>query len=544
MHVDANPDEQLFVPTEVCFLPPNDNPATPTVNESLNFTDLPQGGKYPWWSTGGHNFYQFATTYCHDNYGNDELACNADPTCHWVLDDPADPSEGGDCHDVSTNGEFLDDGFCISSTQPQISSNPSDNGITITLNFTADGYFDSYDFKILDDNGNTSDFLFDRIVFRTYYCSDVAKVVTSVGENRAWQQRIKEGSDYLVPDLLYGYNAGVTLDNYPPFGSAIPPEPIDDPAAWVGLSDVTSSPLLYMPPNKTKFDDPYQVRAGTPYSCGGNCSAPNLFSLYPTLARNTDLAAGVERLKRLFARSFGTWHWNTMDDFYEPQAILTDWDVPKNICAGNIRKVAVCHESTGVATSIPCTDDPSCQQLVGAGATCRVGGQLFDQNTNTDYCAVVPTIRSLTASPTSIITKQGFGQVNLTFSVAVDSEQLPIKAYTVDWGDATNIAVSGTSLRDRLDPSKPFELAHAYSYYDLLLRNKPTDAIYCFGETPPASFSGLGLTLQPNQCAVIPRVRVTDNWGWCNGATSLADCQITTSNAWQPLNGAVLIGIN
>jgi hypothetical protein len=164
-----------------------------------------------------------------------------------------------------------------------------------------------------------------------------------------------------------------------------------------------------------------------------------------------------------------------------------------------------------------------------------VGYELALTESGADYCAIPPRVDNdynngngngiqingqIGAVP---ITGSNF--VNLTFNSLVDSQQLPLVMYAVDWGDGNETVVSGAEMRDRPNERK-HSLYHLYSYWDL--RNK----------------AGMpGVNCNSSFCSVSPRIKVKDNWDWCNGpennGASLSgrnDC-----DNWVSFNGKVRV---
>jgi hypothetical protein len=137
-----------------------------------------------------------------------------------------------------------------------------------------------------------------------------------------------------------------------------------------------------------------------------------------------------------------------------------------------------------------------------------------------DYCAIPPRVdndynngngNSIEVNgQVGTVSVTGSNFVNLTFNSLVDSQQLPLVMYAVDWGDGNETVVSGAEMRDRPNERK-HSLYHLYSYWDLINES--------------------GVSCNSNYCSITPRVKVKDNWDWCNGpnnnSTSLSgrnDC--------------------
>lgn len=172
-------------------------------------------------------------------------------------------------------------------------------------------------------------------------CSALVQVVDQSGNSSAFASRVGS-SVYKVPDLEYGLSTDLS-----PFGGVYPPKTNStNPNLW---------PLLHVEqPNYTVIQAPGQARAGNPYACKGACtdiicSTPDPYSGVNNsscltgskidstkvnncqakggecigLASSAGSAKGVqnfsstlttgdsyfaqERMKRLFAQSFGVW---------------------------------------------------------------------------------------------------------------------------------------------------------------------------------------------------------------------------------------------
>ncbi len=160
-----------------------------------------------------------------------------------------------------------------------------------------------------------------------------------------------------------------------------------------------------------------------------------------------------------------------------------------------------------------------------AGELCNGGAGPRPAYPN-DYCAILPQVTNIKVENSSgnvIITRNGFA--NLEFNSIVDGQQLPLVMYAVDWGDNETIVVSGVEMRDRPNPDNPHSLYHLYSYWDL----KAKTGINCLNDC-----SGYGVS---NACCVVqPRIKIQDNWGWCNGGSAINDC-----NQWVTFGGWVVV---
>ena len=64
---------------------------------------------------------------------------------------------------------------------------------------------------------------------------------------------------------------------------------------------------------------------------------------------------------------------------------------------------------------------------------------------------------------------------------------------------------------------------HLYGYWDL--KSKVAQGV-----------AGIDCSSVAGQCSVKPKVKIKDNWGWCNGGTSMNDC-----DQWEEFSGNIII---
>lgn len=102
----------------------------------------------------------------------------------------------------------------------------------------------------------------------------------------------------------------------------------------------------------------------------------------------------------------------------------------------------------------------------------------------------------------------GVGLAKLAFTTLIDPDQLPVSAYTVTWGDGEHSKVSGVLLRNRTNIENPFLLYHLYDFWKV----KSTPSAVCTGES----------------CTIKVIVQVYDNWNKSNctfGSNDENDCE-------------------
>jgi len=333
-------------------------------------------------------------------------------------------------------------------------------------------------------------------------CLRIAQVVTPVGQNKYWSGRMYAGTDYAIPGAGYDY-----FSDYMPFGSIVYPEPSSNPYEWDSESDLDyNQPLVTQEPDTENpgLTEPYQARAGQIHSA------------------NT--------VKRIFAQSYGIWQWSGSN--YTRDDAAGSWGPPTGQCSGNSR---------------PACSGNDCYAC--PGTTC-------------DWCAVAPGISSIKVNNVTgsniQVAQNGFAI--LTFNSSVDSQQLPLVMFTVDWGDNEYTAVSGVEMRDRPNADNPHSMYHLYSYWDLKAKREvdqgpeEENTVFCGdADSQPTNFaaaasaSGVTCPSERNCCVVKPRIKIKDNWGWCNAGketfggaivnpTTISDC-----NQWAEFANWVVV---
>jgi len=341
-------------------------------------------------------------------------------------------------------------------------------------------------------------------------CTKVVQTVTTIGQNKYWSGRVYEGSDYETPLSSREYSTRNS-----PFGSMQPPSPVNNPYEWDGILN-TEDDSSVQPVYITVDSD--LANAGTPYGClGSQCDKFGVCSISRELCYRGGLEAsgdnlrmpdesllcnqeedceyfsiranGQKEVKGLFAQSYGTWEWDNNLGRYKISN-GQDWGPPDNLCYS---------DATG----------PDCLQRTGSYSR-----PAFP----CDYCAILPRIENIRVNNKKRVigefdgfielTKSQF--VKLTFNSIVDSQQLPVVMYAIDWGDGEETVVTGVEMRARPDESNPHSLYHLYSYWDL----KAKDA---------SGVSDIDCSVE-GECRVKPKIKIKDNWGWCNGGTAMNDC--------------------
>jgi hypothetical protein len=355
-----------------------------------------------------------------------------------------------------------------------------------------------------------------RVKIKQFYAHEIVQVVAPMGNNKYWSSRVYKGSDYnyscnidmpdyaltlLAPsspdyaaDIASAKNCSYNSD-YAPFGSIINPEPVSNPYEWDSDIEKTGVQPLYYELDKNV------VRAGREQT--------------------------VNDVKRLFAKSYGAWRWDTTASRYLIDN--TNWGPPG---ANNEPNNGLCNTS-GVAPR--------------------------PTNFPADYCAILPAISNIKVNGSvDSVTLANSQFVKLSFNSKVDSQQLPLVMYGVDWGDNSKTVVTGVEMRDKPDPEPanpsndgaPEAIYHLYSYWDMKAKQATnpaaSDTIYC-GPAGGSALnraglnSGLACPNSPNNsacCMAKPKVQIKDNWGWCNHGTAINACG---ANQWDTFAGWVVV---
>lgn len=173
------------------------------------------------------------------------------------------------------------------------------------------------------------------------------------------------------------------------------------------------------------------------------------------------------------------------------------------------------------------TRENTITELVIAGSNdfCGIAPRVDDDYDDTDNM-----IRVNSESGDIFVETNDF--VNLTFNSLVDSQQMPLVMYGVDWGDNETTVVSGAEMRDRPNTDNPHSFYHLYSYWDMKAKNsidQDVNSVYCGPAGGNAvnndlQDSGIDCPANRNCCAVQPGVKIKDNWGWCSNGVNGDPC--------------------
>lgn len=333
------------------------------------------------------------------------------------------------------------------------------------------------------------------------YCTKIAKTVNNVGDNKYWSGRVYEGSDYKIPVLNYSY---ATVSS--PFGSIIAPTPSSNPYEWDGNSAKDGIQPLYV--NELyNARHPYKITNNTGVGSFGICqnSGEVCFHINGVSydknkadCKDGDTCNAVDftqdptvKISRIFAQSYGIWNWDGARYIQGGG----DWSLPTNLCSADPRPAY-----------------PN------------------------DLCGIKPKIFNLKANNQAGSFEVNNSQfINFTFNTAVDSQQLPLVLYAIDWGDNEFTSVSGVEMRDRPNADNPHSMYHLYSYWDLKAKNATDqttnggkNTVYC-GNAGAFALNYDGASSRyacvgSACCVVKPSAKVQDNWGWCQDGVNNNPC--------------------
>ena len=366
-----------------------------------------------------------------------------------------------------------------------------------------------------------------------YYCTRVVEVVTSMGQNKAWTNRVSQGSQFSfldsdrpnTPELqmppcfgtgsnvsfftnpfclayvsttgdglyddidptalgyqFYGYGA-----DYKPYGAIVSPEAnSQNPSLWDSFIDpdglnLTFQPLYWDTPN-LKSTAPYQPRMGQPVT--------------------------QTALKQLFAKAYRSWSWVSESDAdktadyegYYKKDIASNaatWDVPDTDCAPDY--------------------------INGTTGNYVKNGYVRDVTDREHFCRIPPAITSMTinSSTAGTVNLNSVTPMKLDFTVRVDKDQLPLTSYGVQWGDGdrNGTSIAGVKLRAKSTSTNPFTLYHLYDYAEL----RSIAGTSCVTSFNNASCPFVWCNDAAGQCHVRIKITATDNWRSTGAATSTID---------------------
>ncbi len=393
-----------------------------------------------------------------------------------------------------------------------------------------------------------------NVTFKGERCNVIAQVVTPEGKNKAWTARIQKDGWLENNELGYSYS-----QDYIPYGAAVTAGLDNDPTKW-------TEPLYVMPANSaTGAKQPYQIRAGSPYSISYPNGSPG-----PTCDINSGTNAGKTCLTNEDCMELieaGVCKYDSSQDRYyceqgrDGECDGTDADCDKwaypdakcvspnylsdNLVIGKTQCVAgstnlgkECNNandcgggSTGYCAGIKLAD----KTIMALPGTINDGldrlSNLFAEiygvwqwnTTQKKYVpleignypgdrshalgGVSPKITSIRINDSEDKTFEvvGQGTAVLKFDTWVNLNQLPLVSYSIDWDDGTSISESGLRMGN---DANPHTLVHYYKYAGLA----------CGDNYHPSS--------DGDYCEFHPVVIIKDNWGFTKVRTFEAGIKV------------------
>lgn len=397
-----------------------------------------------------------------------------------------------------------------------------------------------------------------KIILKGEICSKIVEVVKPNGENKAWATRIKPGGWTQNNYLGYSYD-----QDYAPYGASVVTGLDFDPTKL-------DRPLYVEMPNKSSFmQEPYQVRAGTPYSlnksgicvgdsavvgiscentqdclnavpnsatcegggggscmpdkdgvtcngtcetgCGVDCSCVDVqgyCSYDENVGCTTDADCRIDNPDNV--------HCELVDSVIGTQCVAgSDSEIgkecedssdcgPNGVCAGikltRAQKEALAQKQDPVEILSQLFVKSYAGWTWDWAANDGHGGYIVDNSfiwdRSGDY-GTPPKVNDILINDAKDVDVSviGSGAVVLKFTSWVEPDQVPLAAYTVDWGDGTITSENGLSIAPKSNIENPHILVHYYKFD----KNCPT-----------AVRDASGNLLY---CAYQPKVSIKDNWG-------------------------------
>lgn len=393
------------------------------------------------------------------------------------------------------------------------------------------------------------------------YCKTFVKTVEATGANKAYYSRVGLGSehDYVVKaqrimgisgnkvtkeELNSPMPSSFTYDyDYMPFGALVPPSTgdIDAPITWdsktvtsinqasLNLPGVTVSGLELIEPrtigfnySATKqplfFEGP-TITYGAPYQsrAGGAVTSVEAGFFEGSLRKIGVYINSTSTLKELFAKSYGSFRWFWDDiNVYDP-----DWSFLGSLVkddGGEDQVDCVRYNSSNNNYKV-------CEPKPGSGGSYR---SVSDGDFTWDEVATKGEgIKIYNTSSTIISKYENVSLVKLTFNTEANVDQLPLKSYTVAWGDGEVDTVSGFSLNDKPNSTSTFTVYHTYDF------NKLKDVSGSnFNLSMPCCISGGGYFCS-EQASVVTNAPASTA---CTNATCTASILISVRDSWDKVN--------
>lgn len=314
-------------------------------------------------------------------------------------------------------------------------------------------------------------------------------------------------------------------------GECILPDPYNAKSVCVAGSNIGKECQAH--------EDCGDVGDGTPGYCAGPEKPP--FVDWTTYSKAL-ISNPKNNLSNLFVETYGTWQWAGSSYV----KICEEGSEP--VCVGGTNAGMACGPTSGVT----CTGGTCGYRRAQPDGTIVGTGQCGDDTTikkeygwsplTSGVVGVAPTVTNIRVNslpeevkvcPTEFTcyttpaalpsgSFQGVGQypVTLTFNSNVNSNQLPLRRYSVDWGDGTVTSESDLQIKGKEGPNNLHTLGHLYQYK---------------AGNPGCDKPTVG------ECKYQIRIQIEDNWGWCNGNTTTPECGLQRTNAWTLFSQLIIV---
>ncbi|MFA6272391.1 MAG: PA14 domain-containing protein [Patescibacteria group bacterium] len=431
-----------------------------------------------------------------------------------------------------------------------ISWDGNDNHLRIKTNFSAtDHTIDNYYVYMEDGSGGSGGMWVMGYVYLRDVCTEVAKVA-SISDDKAWAQRTANTSSYQIRDILYKYN-----ENAAPFGAIVAGQGDDPGSTWDSSVSDGMQPLYIENFDSTPTPPVNNTRAGSPYSCDGDC-VPKVCmgGSYDTVHRGTQYACttdadcGGEDGNRGVCVGLGYCS-GDVTKYCTDDAYCTS--VNAGSCVGAAARNAGdgVNQATGFDGNVWAVDNlqrifayvydawfwdvdtATYEKINPANPSWNyVWNNEFNHmplcNTDgagprptwppdNDYCAILPAIDNvLINGADGDVELFGGGSITLSFTSFVDPEQEALKNIVIDWGDGSTSSIVWNGA-PKSDPSQPHLFSHTYD--------------------------------EPGATQIYNiEIMLKDNWGFCNDQNSatpgLRPCDInSTTQNYQEFNGTITV---
>ncbi|MDO8463173.1 MAG: hypothetical protein Q7S96_02795 [bacterium] len=387
------------------------------------------------------------------------------------------------------------------------------------------------------------------------WCTNVAQVSGSP-DSKPWTDRTWALSSYGLSHLGYTQQTATI-----PFGRA---DTAIAPATSPWFIDGQATTLVGDPPNRPTTSDTF---AGTPYSCEGLCSVSTAATATAASTAQSLTDARAE-LQEVFASVVQQWQWTSFANGY---FTLLDaaGDPPRDISGDASAPAHRSHVPTapvvyGVGDPSTLDDDNPPPLNPAYKDTMTINGTSLAEDANGD--ALAPVVLA-------------HGQrTDIYFYMQANADQMPIRSVNFDWGENGRqaLTIDNSTIPNHLPECDGATFGtssaagctkgavHLINSYTCegeagLTRcdgawndaNASISPAGCWDADYPRVDGGSGA------CIYQPRIKITDNWGYCNGScpgngggnlcfdasgvSGANECVDISLNSWTPFANRIVV---